>query len=91
MGRDIFFIIITGLGILVALGLLVVTGIVFFGIRPLLRSARRTVENVENITSTGLDRIVKPMATGTSVGLGVGSILGFITGIGRRGKKKDKK
>ena len=78
--RDVFIIVFTGLGALAALAILLATLVIFRKLSRLLKSAGNTVESVE--------KLVKPLATGSSAAYGVGSVLGFLTGIGRGGKKK---
>ena len=78
--RDVFIIVFMGVGVLAALAVLLATVAVYGGVRRVLRSARHTMENIE--------KVAKPLSSGSSMGFGLGSVLGFLTGIGKGGKKK---
>ncbi len=78
--RDIFIIVFTGMAALTALVVLFATFFTFRKVSRVLKSVGNAVENVEKLS--------KPLASGSSAGFGVGSVLGFLTGMGKRGKKK---
>ena len=78
--RDIFIIAFMGLAALAALVVLFATLFTYRKVRRVLNSVGNAVENVEKLS--------KPLASGSSAGFGVGSVLGFLTGMGKRGKKK---
>jgi len=87
--RDIVFIIFFSLGTLVGLVVLIATFLVARTALRVLRSAGRTVENVRTLTDTAVEKVGKPLASGSSIAYGAGSVLGFITGFGRKRRKKD--
>ncbi len=87
--RDILFIIFLSIGTLVGLVALVATLLVARTTLRVLRAASRTTENVRNLTDTAVEKLGKPLASGSKVAYGAGSVLGFITGLGRKRRKKD--
>ncbi len=78
--RDVFIIVFTGMAALAALVVLFATLFTYRKVSRVLKSVGNAVETVEKIS--------KPLASGSSAGFGVGSALGFLTGLGKRGKKK---
>ena len=85
--RDIFIIVYLGLGIAVALVVLIAVLFIakaFFG---LVRSIKRTLGNLEELATTARDKVGKPLASGSSISYMVGTVLGFLTGFRRRGKR----
>ena len=90
--RDIFVIIFTGVSAVTALVVLLATVVVFRRVRSLIDSAKRAAENVEKLSGIAVEHLAKPISSSSSVGYGLGSVLGFLTGLGRRSKKhKDDK
>jgi hypothetical protein len=90
--RDILLVVYLGLGIVLSVMVLLVTFFVQRTIFRMLRSAKHTLGNVEELTSVVLDKVGKPLATGSTAAFRVGSVLGFLSGFGRRRKRKrDKK
>ena len=86
--RDILLIIFLSLGTLVGLVALVATFLVARTALRVLRAVSRATENVRSLTDTAVEKLGKPLASGSKVAYGAGSVMGFFTGLGRRGKKK---
>ena len=78
--RDIVFLLLVVVVLVAALALLrKVTGI--------LGSARRTMQDAENIVSTVSRRVVGPAAAGSGVAFGAGKALSFLLGLARRRRR----
>ncbi len=87
--RDILLIIFLVLGTIVALVVLIATWLVAKAALRLLRSARGILNNVQELTAS-VDKVARPLAASSSIAYRVGSILGFVTGFGRR-RRRDRK
>ena len=88
--RDILLIIFLVLGTVVGLVVLVATWLVAKAALRLLRSAKRTLDNVQELTAS-VDKVARPLAVSSSIAYRVGSILGFVTGFGRRRRRRDRR
>ena len=80
--RDIFIILFTGVGFLTGLVLLFASLIIFRKVTGLIGSASNVVESVENVANKVSDS--------SSMGSGLGGVLGFLNGFRGKGKKKKK-
>ena len=83
IARDIVFLVLV----------LVVLMVVFALYRKLsgvLNSAKRTMEDTEDIISTVSSRLVGPAAAGSGVAFGAGKLAAFLFGLGRRRKERDR-
>ena len=88
--RDILLIIFLVLGTIVSLVVLIATWLIAKAVLRLLRSARRTLDNVQDLTAS-VDKVAKPLAASSNIAFRVGSILGFVTGFGRRRRRRDRR
>ena len=62
--------------------------LLFWKVSSVLKSAKRTMDSVSEVTATVSDRLVKPAAAGSGVAPGVSRVLGFVLGLARRKKSK---
>jgi hypothetical protein len=85
--RDIFIIIYLGMGIVLSLIVLIAVLFIAKAFLGLVRSIKRTLGNVEELATTVRDKVGKPLASGSSISYIVGTVLGFLTGFRRRGKR----
>lgn len=67
--------------------------LVFWKVTSVLSSIKRTMENVQQVTSELSDKIVKPATAGSGVAFGLGKLASFIRGASggrkRKGGKED--
>ena len=88
--RDIAIIVfVLGGSLLLLVSLLLVFGL-YRKVSSLLNSARKTVKNIEEITSAVSDSFVKPAASGSGIAFGAGKLISFLLGFRKGGKKNGK-
>ena len=90
--RDVLLSVYLVAGILLTLVLLVVVWLLFRAARKLLRSLTDTAEDVNRLTESVVDTVVKPLSEGVHMTTGAGNALGFLSGFlgGRRSRDKGK-
>ena len=81
--RDIAFLLLVVVAILVPL-------LLYRKINAVLGSARRTVQNAEDIVSTVSNRVVGPAAAGSGLAFGAGKAVSFLLGLTRRRRRGGK-
>ena len=81
--RDIAFLLV----LVVALLTIV---IVYSKISSVLNSAKRTVEEAEDIVSTVAGRVVRPAVAGSGMVFGAGKVLSFFLGRSRKRRRKER-
>ena len=81
VARDIVFLVLVMVVLLMVL-------VLYRKVAGVLNSARRTLEDTEEIVSTVSTRLVGPAAAGSGVAFGVGKLASFLFGLNR--KRKDK-
>ena len=80
--RDIVFLVLVSVILLVVFAL-------YRKLSGLLSSAKRTIEDTEDIVSTVSSRLIGPAAAGSGAAFGAGKIAAFLFGLGRNRKDKN--
>ena len=80
--RDIVFLVL-------ALVVLLVVFALYRSLSSLVSSARRTIEDAEDIISTVSSRLIGPAAAGSGAAFGAGKIAAFLFGLRRNRKNKN--
>ena len=62
--------------------------LLFWKVSSVLKSAKRTMDSVSEVTATVADKLVKPATASSGVATGAGRVLGFVLGLAGRKKRK---
>ena len=79
--RDIVFLLLVVVALVVVLAL-------FRKVTGVLGSAKRTMQDAEDIVSTISRRVVGPAAAGSGVAFGAGKAISFLLGLTRRRRRR---
>ena len=65
----------------VMLVVMLVVMLLYWKVSSLLKSAKRTIDNLLQVTTTVSDGLIKPVVSGSGVAAGVGRVFGFVSGL----------
>ena len=88
--RDIIIIVFVLGGSLFLLVSVILLFRLYRKVSSLLSSVRKTIKNVEEITSAVSESFVKPATAGSGVAFGAGKLISFLLGFRKGGKKNGK-